>query len=1597
MRLYLNGERVTAFSESGDVGQNFESYFFNTAVQQFVGAYSYSQSDQTWDGYLAEVYFVDGSSLDGSSFGETNEDTNQWQPKNPTDIKPTLTFGTNGFYLPFSNDALATTFTDLSEQTYTVPAGKTSLEVLVVAGGGAGGNGYAGGGGAGGIVHHTNFAVTPGDILPVIVGAGGAGINTSGPANKGGDSVFSTLTATGGGGGGTSVAASSSGGSGGGGGMIDGTDGTGAAAGQPAVSGATVYANAGGNGEGAPDYTAGGGGGAAAAGSNSSGNAAGPGGAGQLFSNFTSYGESGYFGGGGGGSYNSAYATTAGTGGIGGGGNGRELSAGNGYNASAHTGSGGGGGGRYWAPTSYSGSGGSGTVIVYDGTTYTQFVSGSPHTITANGDAKNIRVSNHSVGANADAHIIGPKIGTGCGAFDGTGDYLSVADSADWTFGTGDFTLESWINITNTEQTLFSQYADASNRWYLTIDNRDAQQSIAFYHHGASCSIETSTGAWPGVHQWTHLAFVRASGVIKVYVDGVSQTLGTNTNPNADLTDIAAALRIGDYNGGNQFNGYLDEIRISNSARYTANFTPDTTAFSSDANTKLLLHCDGAMASTTFTDSSSGTHAVTATGDANIVAPKIGTGMAAFDGTGDYASVADSPEWDFLPSSGYTAEAWISMGTHAGTDWIIGQNVDGNNYWMLGHEHGAGLRFESYSGGSLVLNITGGEIADSNWHHIALVRDGNDVEIFKDGTSVATGTTSSTATFAGDFRVGQGSAHGAFDGYVDEVRISRTARYTSSFTPSTTAFKDDKDTVLLMHMDGGGGIDATTNLPTLVGQGTYFFDDSVNAIFYGADGVPTNKSIISFDGTGDYLSIPTSTDFNPGTNFTAECWFQYGGDDEGGIMGTQNSSGYNGWFFRIVNTTDKLDWNNYGASGGAEVQVITAGSLGWSIGRWYHLAMVKEGNDYELFRDGTSVATLTSSTSLTAGTSLFIGKDYASDETVCKMDQIRISDSARYTSNFTAPTTPFTTDANTKLLIQSDFSEGGLGADHSGNYNYFTPTNLTAADMMEDSPKNNFCTLNPLHWGIRNAANSVPLSEGNLKFVGSDTVSTYGTWYATFEVPDSSGWYFEMVPTAIGSAEKQSQYINVGGKAFKANGESSSGAYGTAWTAGDIIGVAVNSSGVWYSLNGTWQNSGNPVTGSNSAGTPSLPGKILTGDGSATTNSSLSGVLNFGQDSSFAGNKTAQGNQDGNNKGDFYYTPPAGFLALCTDNLPDPSIALPGEYFNTKLYTGTAAELAVTGVGFQPDLTWIKTRTLAYNHRLFDVVRGVTKEVYTNANDAEVTDAQSLKSFDSDGFTLGTGSGSNPSSTMSSWNWKAGTSFDPATAGTVASGSGSASATAGFSIVKYPGSASDVTVGHGLSQAPELILIKNLDAAVSWPVYVGPLGNAKRLELNDPYFEQATTHWVNTSPTASVFTLDGGVQGINNAGEDFIAYCWHSVEGYSKVGSYVGNGVSQDGPFVYLGFKPAFLLVKNTTATAWWGIWDNKHDPDNTVTYENYPNSNVAEGNNTGSTNGPGTFDFTSNGFKGRRKAAESMTNTSGNTYFYLAIAESPFKTSNAR
>jgi hypothetical protein len=398
-----------------------------------------------------------------------------------------------------------------------------------------------------------------------------------------------------------------------------------------------------------------------------------------------------------------------------------------------------------------------------------------------------------------------------------------------------------------------------------------------------------------------------------------------------------------------------------------------------------------------------------------------------------------------------------------------------------------------------------------------------------------------------------------------------------------------------------------------------------------------------------------------------------------------------------------------------------------------------------------------------------------------------------------------------------------------------------------------------------------------------------------------------------------------------------------------------------------------------------------------------SAVANFGQDSSFAGNKTAQGNQDGNGIGDFYYTPPTGFLALCTKNLPDPTV-IPSEHFNTVLYAGDNTDRGITGVGFQPDFTWIKLRSTSGGHGLFDAVRGSGKRLTSGATAAETTNYSLgyLNSFDSDGFTVVDGTDadgyftSNKSGeTYVAWNWKGGGAAVSNTSGSITS-SVSANVDAGFSIVSYTGNGTTgATVGHGLSSAPEMILHKNRDQAWEWRVYHKALassGDVDYLVLNNTTSagnDPTGQTWYNTETTPSVFYIGGNGQNTNNSGDAMLTYCFHSVDGYSKVGSYIGNG-SADGTFVHLGFRPAYVMVKSTSGANNWVVHDNQRDPDNATVEDLYPDLSAVEQNSNGN-----QFDFLSNGFK--LVATGGTTNGSGVTFIFLAFAEMPSKWTNAR
>jgi hypothetical protein len=320
------------------------------------------------------------------------------------------------------------------------------------------------------------------------------------------------------------------------------------------------------------------------------------------------------------------------------------------------------------------------------------------------------------------------------------------------------------------------------------------------------------------------------------------------------------------------------------------------------------------------------------------------------------------------------------------------------------------------------------------------------------------------------------------------------------------------------------------------------------------------------------------------------------------------------------------------------------------------------------------------------------------------------------------------------------------------------------------------------------------------------------------------------------------------------------------------------------------------------------------------------------------------------------------------------TINKPSEYFNTKLYTGNGSTQSLTGVNFQPDWVWCKDRSTTSENLVFDILRGATNYIKTNATSSQATISTTLTSFDADGFSIGNNGGINTNgNNYVAWNWLGGgtgaSNTDGSTTSTV-----SANQTSGFSVVKWVGV--DTTVGHGLNAVPEMIIVKNTDDATNWFVYHKTLGNNKYLNLNLSSAETtSSSQWNSTSPTSSVFTVGSG---FNNA--NYIAYVFAPKKGFSKFGSYTGNG-STDGTFVYTGFKPALLIRKRTDASNDWYINDNKRAGYNPQNDYLFPNTTQAE-------SALQRFDFLSNGFKIR--TTDGGDNASGGTYIYMAFAEEP-------
>ncbi len=576
----------------------------------------------------------------------------------------------------------------------------------------------------------------------------------------------------------------------------------------------------------------------------------------------------------------------------------------------------------------------------------------------------------------------------------------------------------------------------------------------------------------------------------------------------------------------------------------------------------------------------------------------------------------------------------------------------------------------------------------------------------------------------------------------------------------------------------------------------------------------------------------------------------------------------------------------------------------------------------------------------------------------------------------------------------ADTRDATFFGDTSGNSNNWTPNALNNTDVVPDSPVSggNFATLNPLY---QDADSTPTYSEGNLRMDATSSswfnaISTFkqlsGKWYSEFYISNVGTGAF----VSIGTEKSSSAYLGSDSNAYGYHSSSgniynnsSATAYGNTFTTGDIIGVALDldAGDVYFYKNGTIQNSG-------TAAATGLTGEWFVGCSASGTSGETR--ANFGQDSSFAGTKTPQGNTDDNGVGDFYYAPPSGYLALTTGNLPAATITAPDEYFNTVLWAGNGSSQSITGVNFQPSWLWVKNRSGGQNNYLQDSVRGATNYLVSNNTGAENQysglGSSAITSFDSDGFSLGTdafGMANTSGQTYVAWNWLAGNGTVSNTDGSITS-TVSANTDAGFSIVNYAADGTTTsTVGHGLSSAPEIVIHKNRDGVSSWLVNTTAVdGSNDYLFLNTT---AAKANWSAASPTSSVFTSWNAPNG-----NEVIAFCFHSVESYSKIGTYTGNG-STDGTYVHLGFRPSWIMVKRTNSTGNWQILDNKRDPENADPH-NYLYANLS---NAEASSATADYEFLSNGYKLRDTGTDR--NASGSTYIFIAFAEAPFSKANAR
>ena len=965
----------------------------------------------------------------------------------------------------------------------------------------------------------------------------------------------------------------------------------------------------------------------------------------------------------------------------------------------------------------------------------------------------------------------------------------------------------------------------------------------------------------------------------------------------------------------------------------------------------------------------------------------------------------------------WTVSLWVKRGILSSSIYQHIFNLNGNSQCLSFY---AGDKLAWYDGSSTY--TTSRLFRDcSAWTHLAVLNNAGTITLYVNGVQETSGGFSSTissGTAAGVVSIGRfyNSGHGThyLDGYLSDFYFIegsavnpvdnfiesnnyggyKPKAYTGSF--GTNGFHIDAQVahgadLLVSSIDRNDGdtlfADAAKG-HTITRSGAVHKDTVGNPF-------DSSGTAMYFDGSNDWVQVSTaSTDFQFGTgDFTIEGWFYFSHLNSAQVICDLRPSNVSDSTRPSFNTTGSNI--NMHFNGGN----TTVGTGGLTTSQWQHIAIVRASGSLKVYVDGVLKGTTSFTSDLSAAATPHIGATNTPNQEAFLSGYVydfRITKgTALYTSSFTVPSATF------------ELNPVYIGGDQSGNKNHFTPTNISGHDVMLDVPyPKNYATWNPL------TESGATYSEGNTK-ISCNFDSANGR-RATVEV-SSGKWYWEVLRldaygnvgvfdcsnntvtyfAGYSSSDYGMSMMTLG---FYRNGSQTSTSNTTG--SGDIVQFAldVDAGKLWIGKNGTWFESGDPSAGTNAIYSSNISGRTWSPSVGQNYSYTSNFVLNAGADPTFANNKTS--GQD-TSQSEFYYAPPTGFKSLNTSNLDDPAVT-PSEHFGVATWSGNSSSQEISDYSFEPDFVWIKNRNYTYTHGLFDSVRGGSKVLQSSATSSEVSSSSYLTSFDDDGFTMGNNPITNSSSyTYVGWCWKE-------------------SASAGFDIVTYEGD-SDSTgdsqnISHSLGVAPEMIIVKARDGRAyndyyhqdNWYVWHKDLSSDSLLFLNSTSSE---TDYSSGSGYAPINTVGSSTFTVSNEedpnynydllnwgdpynyytgdNERYVAYLFSGVEGHSRFGFYTGNG-SADGPVVYTGFRPSFLMIKRVSNSDGWVMHDNARDPDNSVQL-------ILQADSTASELGSGTdsVDFLATGFKLR--VASTARNNSGEKYIYACFAESPLKYSNAK